>query len=331
MIIKNYETNKINFETNKFFLLYGTNEGAKKDTIDYIVNKTNISEIIKFDERQIIENNKIFFQEVLEKSLFEEKKIIIINRSSDKILKILENILDKEQEDLIVINSALLEKKSKLRNKFEKTKNLICIPHYQDNHETLSKIALSFFKEKKLNISQSNVNLLIRKCNGDRGVLEIELNKVNFYLMRGKKLTSENLSKLINLIENHSLSELVDNCLAKNEKKTLEMLNENIYSNEDCILIVRTFLNKCKRILELAKQFKYNKDLNLTLSSAKPPIFWKEKEIIRQQLNKLTPDKIKNIMFRLNKIELQIKKNLYNSMEIIKDFIINESAANSKN
>ena len=181
MIKKNYEINKINFEINKYFLLYGSNQGAKEEAIDLIVKKANIKAIIKFEEKQVLENNEVLFHEILEKSLFEDQKIIIINRSSDKLLKILESILDRDQDTFIIINTPALEKKSKLRNKFEKSKNLICVPFYEDNHETLSRIAINFFKEKKFNIAQSNINLLVRKCNGDRGILKNELNKINFF------------------------------------------------------------------------------------------------------------------------------------------------------
>ena len=332
MIIKSYEINKIDLKKNKYILLYGPNEGAKKETTKKLLDETNIKHIIKFDEKEILENNEILFNEILNKSLFETDKIILIDRASDKLFKILEQIFEKNNEDIyIIINAGLLEKKSKLRNIFEKEKKLTCIPFYLDGLETLSKLALNFFRTKKINISQSNINLLINRCNGDRGILKNELNKIELFLLNNKKLTSEKLIKLTNLIENHNVSELIDNCLAKNHKKTLSILNENIYSNEDCILIVRTLLSKSKKILKLSADYEKNKDIDQTISSAKPPIFWKDKEITKQQIYKWAPIKIKNLIFKLNEIELLLKKNMNNSTNLIRDFVIEQSCSNSNN
>ena len=131
--------------------------------------------------------------------------------------------------------------------------------------------------------------------------------------------------KLINLSENHGISELIDNCLAKNQKKTLNILNENIFTSEDCILIIRTFLNKSKRILKLCNEFENSKNIETTISSAKPPIFWKDKEIVKQQIYKWKPEKIKKLIYELFEIELIVKKNLNNSVNLVTDFILNKS------
>ena len=131
--------------------------------------------------------------------------------------------------------------------------------------------------------------------------------------------------KLINLSENHGISELIDNCLAKNQKKTLNILNENIFTSEDCILIIRTFLNKSKRILKLCNEFENSKNIETTISSAKPPIFWKDKEIVKQQIYKWKPEKIKKLIYELFEIELIVKKNLNNSVNLVTDFILDKS------
>ena len=326
MIVKLNELTKINLDKKKYFLLYGVNEGGKEEIIEQIQKNLKISQILRFDEKEVINNKEILLTEIMEESLFDNKKIILINRVSEKLVKILENIIDKTYNDTtILLNAGQLEKKSKLRNIFEKNENLVCIPFYSDNPQALSLIAFNFLKEKKINISQQNLSLLIGKCNGDRGILKNELNKINFYMINKKTLNTEDLLKLTNLIENHSLSELVDNCLAKNHRKTLKILNENLYGDDDCIFILRTFLNKSKKILKLANEYENNKDINLTITSARPPIFWKDKEIIKQQLLKLTSKKIKSLIYELGEIELLIKKNINNSTNLIRDFIITHS------
>ena len=332
MIIKYFEINKLNIKKNKLILLYGTNDGLKNEFINSFLNKINVKKTIKFDEKEILVNDQIFFDEVLSKSLFDDKKIIQINRSTDKLLKVLEYLFNKTTEDIyIIINSEQLDKKSKLRNKFEKEENLVCIPFYADNNETLSKLSSTFFRERKISISQSNINLLINKCNGDRGLLNKELEKIKYFLVSKKKITTEELNKLTNLIENHSITKLIDYCLVKNQKKTTDILNDNIYTYEDCILILRAMLSKTKKILKLAEEFRRNKDINLTIASAKPPIFWKDKEITKQQLFKWSPDNIRELIYGISDLELNVKKNINNSTNLIRNFILDKSKSNINN
>ena len=289
MIIKSYQINQINPKIHNLLLFYGKNEGLKNEIIKNIIrDKKNIN---NYDEKEVLENEYNFVENILTKSLFDDEKIIIIKRSTDKILKVIESLNSKKLEDItIIINADNLEKKSKLRSFFEKNKETICIPFYPDTDQTLSKLAYDFLKGKKISISQSSINLIINKCSGDREALYNELNKIDFYTKNGKKITTEDIMKITNLIENHSVSELVDNCLAKNNKKIINILNENNFNNEDCILITRSLLNKSKKILQLVKEFENNKNIELTISSAKPPIFWKDKEITKQQIKKWKPE-----------------------------------------
>jgi len=326
MILKSYELKKSNLNLQKFFLFYGKNEGLKNEILDILVKDKN--KISSYEEKEILDNENSFIENILSKSLFETEKFIIIKRATDKILKIIENLEEKNLEDTtIILNSESLEKKSKLRSFFEKNKTLVCVPFYPDNDQTLSKLAYNFLKEKKISISSSNINLIINKCSGDRETLINELKKVELFSKNGKQINSDNISKLINLSENHSISELVDNCLAQNKKKIISILNENNFSNEDCIMIVRSFLIKAKKLLILSKTFEANKNIDLTMSSAKPPIFWKEKEITKQQIYKWKPKNIKKLIYTLSETELQIKKNINNSINLITDFILNQSSA----
>ena len=330
MIIKSFEVNKLNLNKNPFVLLYGKNDGLKKEIKKNILKNKIITS--NYEEKEIIDNFNNFIEEMNTKSLFEEEKLIIINRASDKILKILSEIIDKNNEDLIIIVDAEnLEKKSKLRSFFEKEKNCACIPVYPDTQTTLSKIAFDYLNKRKIPISSSNVNTIINRCNGDRKILLMELEKIEIFAKEGKKITAENIAKLTNLVENHSISELVDNCLAKNKHKTINILVENNFSNEDCVQITRIFLNKLKKILKLSTEYQKNKDLDLTISLAKPPIFWKEKEITKQQIINSNPEKLRRSLFKVNEIELLIKKNYENSINLITDFIMNQLSTRVNN
>ena len=325
MILKYYEINKINLEYNKFILFYGKNEGLKNDSIKNLLKDKN--EILYYDEKDILDNPNKFIEATLSKSLFENEKIIIIKRATDKIKNIIDQISFKDIEDLIIlINADNLEKKSKLRSLFEKNKKFVSVAFYPDNDQTLSKIAHNFFTKNKILISASNINLIVSKCSGDRHNLVNEIEKIESFCKNNKKVTIEDIHKLTNLIENHSVSELIDNCLVKNKKKIIHILNENNFSNDDCILILRTFLNKLKKILSLSLEYKINKNIDDVISKAKPPIFWKDKEITKQQIYKWSPENIKNSIFKVSELELLVKKNMNNSMNLTTNFILDEAS-----
>ncbi len=323
MIIKSFEINKINLNINNLILFHGNNEGLKKENSKILLkDKKNI---YYDDERNIIENSESFLEGLNNKSFFEKEKIFIIRRSTDKILKIINHLNKKNLEDIIIIFDAdILDKKSKLRSYFEKDKKYVSIAFYPDDLQTLSKFAFNYLKKKNIIISQANINSIISKCSGDRIILINELQKIENYARYGKKVTEYDIARLTNLIENHSISDLIDSCLIGNKKKTIKILNENNFTNEDCIIITRTFLSKSKRIHKLCINFKENKNIELTLSNAKPPIFWKDKDTIKQQILGWKPENIRKLIYKTATIELLIKKNINNSLKLITDFILDQ-------
>ena len=325
MIKKLFEINKNVIKNFSFYLFYGVNEGSKNEKINEILKDINKENIFTYEESQVLSDENSFLETVLNKSLFEEKKIIIIKRATNKIMRLIQIILEKNSNNIVILNGGLLDKKSKLRTYFEKEKQLISVAFYEDSSDLLSNIAKKVLRENNIVLSQSDINLIINKCNGDRGILLNELDKIKYYSIGNEKITTEKILKLINLTEDHDISELIDNCLAKNKKKTISILNENNLGNDDCILITRIFLSKSKKIYNLCKEFKKNRNIELTISSAKPPIFWKDKEITKKQIYEWTPENIKTLIFSLNEIEFQIKKNISNPLNLITDFIINQS------
>ncbi len=327
MILKYFELNKLNFDNTNFLLFHGKNEGYKDEEINKIINKFKVK-VKKYDEKQIIDNTEEFFANNLNKSLFDDDKIIIINRSTDKIINIIEELINKNIEDIIfILNSETLDKKSKLRNFFEKSKNkLISIAFYPDNFETLIRLARQTLKERKILLSNECISVLVNKCASDRKNLLNEIEKIELYLKDKKKITNEEVFKIINLSENHSANELINSCLVKNQKKLFNILNDNIFTNEDCIVIIRTLLKKTKDLLNLVTQFHLNKNINATIDSAKPPIFWKDKSIIKDQINMWSVNELKNLIIEINDIEYQIKKNSVNSINLTTNFLLEKSA-----
>ena len=325
MIIKNYEINKF-IDHNQIFLIYGENEGLKEDNIQDFISKYSKESIIKYNEKEIQTNLESFYNSILSQSFFDTKKLIIIREVTDKFKDEIEIILSKNISDVrLVLISKILDKKSKLRNLFEKDKKLICIPVYRDDHKTLLNIASNFFRQKKIVISNESLNLIIERSSEDRKNLKNELIKIENFVGNKRKVDASDLIKLTNLAENHSINKVIDLTLAKNTKQTLKTLNDNILSPEDVIIIIRTFLSKSKRLLKLTEELEINKNIDQVISSYKPPVFWKEKDLVKKQMNLWSKDKVKILIKNINEIELLIKKNTNTSINILRDFIITQS------
>ena len=325
MIIKSFEISKKKFDKQNIFLVYGENEGLKNEIVEILKKKlTGILE--KFDETQIINSKELFYEKLLNQSLFEKEKIIVINRCSEKIYEIIESITERVSSDTkIILNAYSLEKKSKLRNLFEKSSKLIIIPTYKDTSLSLIEIAKKFFNNYKISISQETINLLVNRCNGDRGHLKSELDKILIYIQDKKNINLEEIFRLTNLSENFSINELVDTSLSKNTKKTSEILNESNYKSEDGILILRTFLQKAKRLLNLYEKHNQNLSFDSLINNYTPPIFWKDKPIIKKQLGCWSKSKIKDLIMNINKTEIFIKKNSSISLMLVFNLIYETS------
>ena len=324
MIIKSFDVQRSEFSKNNYFLLYGTNDGFKEELINNIILKDFKGEIIRIDEQEINNKSSDLIDSLLTKSLFEEDKSIIISRATDKILKFIQDILKRKISNIkIIINCGLLEKKSKLRNLFEIDKSLIVIPVYEDDARSLTPIIQKFLIENKIKLSRESIDLLIDRSSGDRKNLNVELNKIMYLSKTTKEINFEIIKKLTNLADNHSVSELADSFLLKNQKKISKILNENNYSNDDCILILRTISSKSKRLLKILNEKKDKANIDSIITNYKPPIFWKDKETIKKQANNWDILDLKNKIFNLNDLEFLIKSQPSNSLKLISDYIKN--------
>ena len=324
MIIKSFEVGKIDISKYNFFLIYGKNHGLQNQIVNNNLVNNFDGQIDKYEENEFIFNSEVIITGLINRSLFEDKKILIISRSSDKIFNLIEELSSKNLLDIkIILKSDVLDKRSKLRSFFEKGKSIVAIPTYEDNERNLYSVVINFLNEHKIKISREAINLVINRSSGDKQNLEQELNKILNYSFSNKNITYETIEKLSNLSENYNVNELANYYLAKNTKNVARILNENNYSNEDCVLIIRTLLNKSKKLLTIIDKYNQTDNLDQVISSTKPPIFWKEKEIVKIQAKSWELDDLKSKIYELNEIETTIKTNSNNSLNIISNFFVN--------
>ena len=323
MLIKFHDLKNFKKDTINYYLFYGPNTGLIEETINKFFKPIYTKNIINYDESELLSNIHLFKEMIFNKSFFENEKFIIINRASNKILEIIEELIESQITDLkIIIKAGVLEKKSKLRSFFEKNESVVITAFYEDNYQSLSLMAQNIFRENKINVSGEIINLIVERSKGNRINITNEIEKILPFAKKNNKINFKDVLKLTNLAENYNISELVKYNLSKNKKKTLNILNENNIISDENILILRTFLNNLKRLKSLKVKLKNNKNIDQVLSSSRPPIFWKDKEIIKQQLNVWSLTEIKLLINKVNDLELEIKKNNQVSDQILNNFII---------
>jgi DNA polymerase-3 subunit delta len=330
MLIKSHELKNFQIKDTDFYLFYGPNAGLIEETINKIFKPIFTKNTIKYDEADLLNNIHSFKEMIFNKSFFDDEKFIIINRASNKILDLIQELIESQVTDLkMIIKAGPLEKKSKLRSYFEKNKFTVITAFYEENYQSLLLMIKKIFSEKQIVVSNEIINLIIERSKGNRISINNEIEKISSYYEKNNKIDLKDALKITNLAENYGISELVDQSLLKNKKKTINILNENNLNTEENILIIRTFLNKLKRLKILKIKYQKSKNIEQILSAARPPIFWKDKDIVKQQLNIWSLSEIKFLIYKVNKLELTIKKNNQISDQILNNFILENLTSTS--
>lgn len=316
MIIKSYDIqNKLsNFLKYNLFLLYGENDGLKKDikeSIKTVMKLKNSSiEFLSLYENDINDNEESFYNSIYSGSLFSNKKIITINDGTDRIVKHIKDITDKYPENVfIIILSNILEKKSKLRNFFETNIKTLCVPCYSDNDRDLEIIAKTELKNSNIVLSKESMNLLIEKSNFNRGNLKNEIEKIISYAIDKKKLETDEIKSIINFSGEYKSDLLINECLCGNILQYKKIFSEMYVNTINQIFLLRILGIKVQRLLNMKKNESRFSNLDNLLNSNKPPIFWKEKPMVKKQLSIWKLNDLNSTIDEINDIELLCKKN----------------------
>ena len=326
MLIKSYEILKKDLNFLNSFLIYGENTGLKQDIIKSVIElkeKKNIKyKQFKFEEEEIIKNQNDFVNLIFSGSLFDKKKVIFVNRTTDRLFNLISEISKKDIKDILIFFDAnQLEKKSKIRNLFEKDNNLVCIACYQDNNFDLIKIINDEIKQTKIKLSTESINLLIERASGDRNNLRNEVNKLKSFAFDKQMVSYDQVKELTNMVGNYQNDYIVNICLNGDKKKLNKILRENNFSFEDFLILLKIFSKKIHRLLKIKIFNRMEKNLDQIFNQIRPPIFWKEKEDVKKQVRLWNEKKLNLIIKKINEIELNCKKNHELSTNITLDFL----------
>ena len=321
MIYKSYLIEKnINSIKENVILFYGENYGIKKDFKEKIRKTNKDCEFLLFDQKNILENSSILYNELYNTSLFEKNKILFIENVNDRILDVIQDVHLNLDNQKIYLFSNILEKKSKLRNFFEKSDKCAVIPCYIDNEVTIKNLILEKLKGYD-GLTAYNLNLILNQVSLDRIKLNNEIEKIIAYFI-DKKLKTRELSILldVNLIDDFNF--LKDEALSGNKEKTNDLLSDTVLDDEKAIY----YLTLINQRLNKLYQIKKSKDLNLetAISKLKPPIFWKDKPRLMMQAKKWDEKRLKRVLEKTYNIEKMIKTNSFlNKQIILKELVIN--------
>jgi len=327
MIVKSFHLSNVNVYDFNYYLFYGENEGHKNELINEIFKKKIKGDVFNYEESWILINKDEFLTDLFNKSFFENDKLIIINRATDKILELIEEIFKREPEGIkCILNAQILDKRSKLRSFFEKEKKIIISAFYNDNEISIKNYVFNFLKKNDLRLSNEIINLLIEKTDSNRQILKNELEKLKNLIITKKKINPIDIAKLVKNSDGDNFFELIDFFLLKDKNKLQKILNETNLSSDNTINIVRILLLRIKKLIKIKEIIKSNnQDIEKSLNSYKPPIFWKEKEIIKKQIDINSLDNLNEftkIIFDLEKI---IKKYPDNALKFMLNFLHTEN------
>tara|TARA_A100001011_G_scaffold400597_1_gene516690 strand:+ start:3713 stop:4717 length:1005 start_codon:yes stop_codon:yes gene_type:complete len=324
MILKSYLVEQNITLLDKYFitLIYGENIGMKDDIKYKIKEFFKEYEKISFNQDEILKNYRILYEQVDNTSLFSQKKIIFINEVSDKIKNILSEILEKQKSDIkIFLFGQNLEKKSTVRKMFEKGKETAVVACYQDNERTLSSYVRNKLEGYK-GVNQQMINFLISNSGLDRKILFHEINKIKS-LFLDKKIQVNKLPELLNNNDNLDFDDIRDSCLCAEKEKLNYSLGSVTLKSENAYFYLSIFANRLEKLLKLNYELESDKNLEKTLDSTIPPIFWKDKPMFMKQMKKWNKNKLEEAKKKLFKTELQIKKNAdLNNNVLLKNLII---------
>ena len=327
MIVKSFHLSNVNVYDFNYYLFYGENEGHKNELINEIFKKKIKGDVFNYEESWILINKDEFLTDLFNKSFFENDKLIIINRATDKILDLIEEIFKREPEGIkCILNAQILDKRSKLRSFFEKEKKIIISAFYNDNEISIKNYVFNFLKKNDLRLSNEIINLLIEKTDSNRQILKNELEKLKNLIITKKKINPIDIAKLVKNSDGDNFFELIDFFLLKDKNKLQKILNETNLSSDNTINIVRILLLRIKKLIKIKGIIKSNnQDIEKSLNSYKPPIFWKEKETIKKQIDINSLDNLNEfikIIFNLEKI---IKKYPDNALKFMLNFLHTEN------
>ncbi len=318
MILKSYslEENLNTINNYKIVLFYGENHGLKKEFKEKLKIKTKDYEVLNLSQEEICKNESFLINEITNKSLFNEKKIVFINNVNDGIFKIIDGIETILNDEKIIMFADGLDKKSKLRNYCEKSKVNCIIPCYQDNEITIRKIITKRLSGYQ-GLNNQIVNLITQNTNLDRIKVNNEISKI-ISCFDDKKIDPNKIELLLNDKTNEDFNQLKDEAINGNKINTNRLLADTIFDTDNNIYYLNTINQRINKLNEIENMKKTDTNVEILVSKLKPPVFWKDKSMLIQQSKKWNKDKIKHALKKTFDVELAIKSN----SSIRKDLLI---------
>jgi len=327
MIVKSFSANFKELLKKNFTLLYGENISLISEIEQKIIKEAkNNNGLVKkkYQEEYLLQNKDIFEQFINSESLFGDQELVIISESTDKILEIFDNTVASTNNKKIIFLSALLTKKSKLRNLAETETDFNCIACYDDTPEQLQSILLQKLKDNKISVSMEFLNSIFEVNSLNRQDINDVITKIQL-IQSTSNIKEENLKNIFHSSSHNDNFEIINFCLL-GDKQNINKVLSNIYIqgiNFNEILAALKY--KVDKLIEISVSNTSNLNVNQLVENYKPPIFWKEKNMVKEQLRRWTNGELNKLMEIIYDTEINCKKNYEISNTILQQFIVSTS------
>ena len=327
MIVKSFGVNFKELLKKNFTLLYGENSSFIFEIEQKIIKeaKNNNGLVVKkYQEEYFLQNKDVFEQFINSESLFGDQELVIISESTDKILEIFDNTIASTNNKKIIFLSSLLTKRSKLRNLAETETDFNCIACYDDTPVQLQSILLQKLKDNKISVSREFLNSIFEVNSLNRQDINDAITKIQL-IQSTSNIKEENLKNIFYSSSHNDNFEIINFCLL-GDKKNINKVLSNIYIqgiNFNEILAALKY--KVNKLIEISVSNTSDLNVNQLVENYKPPIFWKEKNMVKEQLRRWTNGELNKLMEIIYETEINCKKNYEISNTILQQFIVSTS------
>ena len=327
MIVKSFSANFKELLKKNFTLLYGENISLIFEIEQKIIKeaKNNNGLVVKkYQEEYFLQNKDVFEQFINSESLFGDQELVIISESTDKILEIFDNTIASTNNKKIIFLSSLLTKRSKLRNLAETETDFNCIACYDDTPVQLQSILLQKLKDNKISVSREFLNSIFEVNSLNRQDINDAITKIQL-IQSTSNIKEENLKNIFYSSSHNDNFEIINFCLL-GDKKNINKVLSNIYIqgiNFNEILAALKY--KVNKLIEISVSNTSDSNVNQLVENYKPPIFWKEKNMVKEQLRRWTNGELNKLMEIIYETEINCKKNYEISNTILQQFIVSTS------
>ncbi|MGY8985081.1 MAG: DNA polymerase III subunit delta [Sphingomonadales bacterium] len=299
-------------------LIYGPDEGLVRERAHRISKQVveDLSDpfnVVRPSLSQVIEEPSILLDELLSLSMVGGRRLVRLDGAEDKAYQGLEQALSGIPKDgeknLLVVTAGNLKPSSKIRKLFEGLEIAVTIACYADSSKDVEELIIEVLGANNLKADPQAISFLLNNLGSDRLISRSELEKIVLYA--GDRIDRViKLEDVITLIGDSATLTLNDIASATTggDLKRLDQLLERAQSQgENAIAIIRALSRRLQQFHLVKGLIEAGQPIDSAIGKLRPPLFFKEKDIFRNQLFLWSSQKLGKALLLLSDAELGCK------------------------